>query len=199
MRHFLDKFGPHLALLVAILLTTLALTCSADEILGTATPSVNKPLPMPAAILVAKADQEIVKVRTALVESLKKAQADATKKGDLDGALSIKAKIEQVSADLPAKPAPVTIEATAVEYQGAYITKATYGTEAHSVDCMMLVKRILKGETLAIDNNSLGFDPVPNQPKHVTVRWVSPDGKAGTTFLEEGRPLTPADLFAVKQ
>ena len=119
MRSFLasvlDKFGPHLALLVAILLTTLAITCGADEVNATSAPP--KTLPMAAAILVAKADQEIVKVRTALVESLKKAQADATKKGDLDGALSIKAKIEEVSKDLPAKAAAPAAPPT---LQGVY-------------------------------------------------------------------------------
>ena len=110
---FLDKFGPHLALLVAILLTTCALC--AEDVNATAAPP--KSLPMPAAILVAKADQEIVKVRKTLVESLTKAQADATKKGDLDGALSIKAKIEQVSADLPAKAVPVI---PPPQFNGAY-------------------------------------------------------------------------------
>jgi hypothetical protein len=155
-------------------------------------------LPPDAVKALAKADADIVAIRRALIVQLQKSQEAATKKGDLDGALAVKGKIEEIGKDLPGKAAPAPVEATTVEYQGAFITKATYGTDAHSVDCMVLIKRILKGETLAIDNNSLGFDPVPNQPKHITIKWIAPGGKACTTFLEEGRPLTVAEIFSVQ-
>lgn len=104
---FLDRCWPHLVLLVAILLTTLAITCSADEIQSTAAP---KSLPLPAAMLVAKADADIAKVRKSLVDALTKAQADETRKGSLDGALAIKAKIEELSRDLPTKAVATAVE-----------------------------------------------------------------------------------------
>jgi len=58
-------------------------------------------------------------IRKALIAALTKSQAEATKKGDLDGALAVKARIAEIEKDLPAKAAPApTIEQ---QLAGTYI------------------------------------------------------------------------------
>lgn len=47
-----------------------------------------------------KRDQEVAKLSEKLVASLEKAQASATKKGDLEGALAIKAELDEVNKAL---------------------------------------------------------------------------------------------------
>jgi hypothetical protein len=63
-------------------------------------------LPPDAVKAVAKADADIVAIRRALIVQLQKSQAEATKKGDLDGALAVKGKIEEIGKEVPAKAAP---------------------------------------------------------------------------------------------
>lgn len=53
------------------------------------------------ATIQAKADGEITKVRLALITTLTDCQKSTTKKGDLDGALAIKAKIEALDKLMP--------------------------------------------------------------------------------------------------
>ncbi len=56
-------------------------------------------------------DAKVYKVRGELVAKLTKLQETVTKKGDLDGAMLLKAKIAELSKDLPEKEVkPVTVQ-----------------------------------------------------------------------------------------
>lgn len=57
-------------------------------------------LPTSAQNVLDKANADIAKVRMGLIKDLGKAQETATKKGDLDGAMAIKAEIERQSKEL---------------------------------------------------------------------------------------------------
>lgn len=85
-------------LFILMLLLSFLSATSADE-----SPPPSK-LPADAAKLLTKADADIAVIRKALVAALQKSQEVATKKGDLDGALAVKAEIEKLSGLMPAKP-----------------------------------------------------------------------------------------------
>lgn len=59
-------------------------------------------LPPAAQTMLDKANADMAKVRQGLIRDLSKAQETATKKGDLDGALAIKAEIEKQSKEVNA-------------------------------------------------------------------------------------------------
>lgn len=185
--YFASILWPHFFLICAISLTTLLIMCCGSETSqDVASP---KTLPMSAAILVAKAEAEIVKVRTALVESLKKAQADATKKGDLDGALSIKAKIEQVSGDLPAKAAP-PVHTVSVQ-------KATWGGEIGGPttrDVTTAFNTALAQGPVTLQNTLFGFDPAPNASKVLTITYTKAGGRTVTKTFPENSIVSPDQL-----
>ncbi len=63
-------------------------------------------------------DAKVYKLRGDLVAKLTKAQEAATKKGDLDGALALKAKIADLSKDMPEVPAaPISGRVGMVSYE----------------------------------------------------------------------------------
>lgn len=59
-------------------------------------------LPPAAQTMLDKANADMAKVRQGLIRDLSKAQETATKKGDLDGAMAIKAEIEKQSKEVNA-------------------------------------------------------------------------------------------------
>jgi len=127
-----------------------AVGAEGDDLLNPPTPPAADPAPaparpvtplakLPAAVqaLVDKADADIAKLkekeiadegvrRGVLVAALEKAQSDATKKGDLNAALSIKAKLDEQMALLPKKVVPVVkVEAPVPPITGAYKVSGT--------------------------------------------------------------------------
>lgn len=91
---------PVFSLVLSVLSLTIAWAADAAPAPSTLPADVQKTIDKSEkaiALVQQKADAEIIKLRQALIDSLMQSQKDITKKGDLDTALAIKAKIEEVS------------------------------------------------------------------------------------------------------
>lgn len=129
--------------------------------------------------LKAKFDADIAALRKELVPKLQKAQEAATKKGDLDGAMAIKAKLAELdpSSGKSDPSAPVTIVA------------AAYGLDQKTgKDVTAMVTGWLKdGSKKRVGNEAFGFDPAPNAHKQLYLSLI--DNRTGAHYsksLDEG-------------
>ncbi len=151
--------------------------------------TMNVVLPPDAKQAIASYDAAVAKAKADVIAKLQKAQETATKRGDLDGAMAIKARLAGLgkgeTVDLTKYKAQ-----DCLRYKTVVFVTATYGKDDRSIDCMPLLRRIAAGEALVIDNNSLGHDPAPNQEKSAHLEWISSDGSLHKTDIPEGKPFT---------
>lgn len=78
-------------------------------------------LPPAAQTMLDKANADMAKLRQGLIRDLSKAQETATKKGDLDGAMAIKAEIEKQSKEMEANAdllAPARVGSNGIKVRG---------------------------------------------------------------------------------
>ena len=124
--------------MLRLILMIIGLTAACDPYCLVADESLPpSKLPADAVRLLAKADADIAVIRKALVAALQKSQEAATKKGDLDGALAVKAEIERANGQIPTKPkTPVEAPVLAGVYEYTFPTghRGKLTADAHKRD-----------------------------------------------------------------
>jgi ElaB/YqjD/DUF883 family membrane-anchored ribosome-binding protein len=143
----------------------------------------------------ARAKDDAGKLRADLVVALNKAQADATKKGDLALALAIKARVDEQSKLVPEKP-KVEVKTDAPVFD---IRKATWsgggGTGAVRDVTDALVSALVARGTVTLETRFFGFDPAPNVGKELVITFVKASGRTTTKTFPENSVITSA-MFA---
>ena len=136
-------------------------------------------------LLKSKYEADLAALRKELVPKLQRAQDAATRKGDLDGAMAIKAKVAEL--DPKGSAAGVVADAPLT------VVKAAYGLDSRSgKDVLDAVVGWLKNDDhRKVCNESFGFDPAPNARKQlfITVR-DNRNGAQYTKVLDEGDLIT---------
>lgn len=175
--------------MLRLILMIIGLTAACDPYCLFADESPPSKLPADSAKLLVKADADIMVIRKTLVVALQKSQEIATKKGDLDGALAIKAKVEELTKQIPV---PVKAAAPVISVQ-----KATWGGEIGGPttrDVTAVFNSALANGPVTLQNTLFGFDPAPNASKVLTVTFTKSTGRIVTKTFPENSIVTPEQL-----
>lgn len=143
-------------------------------------------LPATAKNALDKANADIAKVRVGLIKELTKAQDAVTKKGDLEGAMAIKAEIEKQTQEISSLHSPQQDAAMKMQTANSIITK---GLNEKEWDKM-------PGETIEITAITPTVIPASSSPRiivpHPTDTWNNNTGDCssmGNGRLWQGLPM----------
>jgi len=119
---------------------------------------------------------------------LNKALQVATKRGNLEQALAIKAKRDALMPEVDLLGVEVGAADTALRFKTYTIVDAIFGASGQTVSAMAFARELVKGK-LTVTASKIGADPAPNARKTLTLTIVNARGIKKTLVVPENQEI----------